>query len=151
MKRYFINRDVLFDFLICENYFEFRKDKLESFEFVRQSCEYVKNILKEEDSICIVSEYSLISIYLSFIEKEEDIKNKIAILIRSLQADESKWIVINENEEIINKAICYSEDKDINYNSSLQYFCAIFGGCDAIITNDLEFSNFDIEVLQTKK
>lgn len=151
MKRYFISRDVLFDFLICEEYLELKKDKQKSFDMVKESCEYVKNILKEEDSVCVVNEYSLVSIYLSFIEKEEDIKNKIAILIRSLQADESKWIVINENEEIINKAICYSEDKDINYNSSLQYFCAILGGCDAIITNDLEFSNFDIEVLQTKK
>lgn len=87
MKRYFISRDVLFDFLICEEYLELKKDKQKSFDMVKESCEYVKNILKEEDSVCVVNEYSLVSIYLSFIEKEEDIKNKIAILIRSLQAD----------------------------------------------------------------
>jgi len=38
---------------------------------------------------------------------------------------------------------------NLDYEDTLQYFCALENGCKAIITNDKNFPKLDIELIRT--
>lgn len=148
-KRYFINIDVLMDFLVYDKYVRAREEDGKKEELVKESCANLTKILKEIDSVCVVSSYSLSILLGYFLSLKSSLGSEITRLFLSFYADKEKWEVVEEDEDIIKKSLDYCKDKSINYKNILQYFCALESCCEVIVTNDESFPNLDILVVNT--
>ncbi|WP_418186094.1 type II toxin-antitoxin system VapC family toxin [Aliarcobacter vitoriensis] len=142
INRYFIASDILVDYLFDDNDQKIRNDNL--------TYKYIANILKNKENICVINSSSLIEILYHSNNKKENASFDIANLLVQFYNDAERWIVIEEDENIIKKALEYSEKTKIDYPIILQYFCAIENKCKAIITNNPEFPKIDISIISSK-
>ncbi|QKF59893.1 hypothetical protein [Aliarcobacter lanthieri] len=138
-NKYFIATDILMDYII---YDKFTK------EDTNDSCEYIKNILKDNKNICVVNNSSLIEIL--YYSKNKSFINKIANLLICFYNDTDKWQVVEENENIIEDTLEYCKKTNMNYKYALQYFCALNSRCKTIVSNDISFLDLDFPIIGTK-
>jgi len=57
-----------------------------------------------------------------------------------------RWIILPFSKQVIKEAIEISLEKNLDLEDTLQYLCAKENNCQALITNDKNFSDYGIEV-----
>ncbi|WP_198306088.1 type II toxin-antitoxin system VapC family toxin [Arcobacter vandammei] len=149
-NKYFIDVNVLIDFLHKPDYTRVRGlDNDTTKDTVQNSKNYITELLKDENNICLLTSSTLVTIFFSMTNKEKHLRSETAELMLNFYNDKDMWQILEEKENTVIKALEFCKINNADYEDVLQYFSALENDCKAIITNDENFPKLDIPLIRT--
>ena len=146
-SKIYLDTNILLDLLVDENRFSDYEKIRVNIANIKATKELIYSyILNGSDLFFNTSTLTNLSFLLTARAKvsNEDVANEFLKLENS-----TIFKVVDEIKELRINAVKLSMTNNLDYEDALQYICAKYSNCGAIITNDANFPKLDISLIRT--
>lgn len=144
MKKVYIDANIIIDLFDKTRVY---KENEKMYNLHEKAIElFVK--LESSDVLIVISE-DIISNVAYYFRKNKENTKKFMLFLQDIY-DSKNYIFSSFGSKVIKKAIdSYFKQKLLDFEDSLQYYCALENECEIIYTNDKNFPKLDIRVEST--
>ena len=128
-NRIFLDTNIVADFIDSDR------------PYYHDSITFYQTMMLQNAQFCI-SEDMITTLY--YISKDKEAT--LAFLQNVVFVD---WEILTFGKELLNEAVQHSIEKQKDLEDMLQCLCAKANGCDMFVTNDKNFYDCDIEIINT--
>jgi len=146
-NKVYIDTNILLDLFVDENKFSAYEEIRTNINNIKSSKELIYKFISN-GAFLYLNTSTLTNLSFLLVERAKVSKKDVANLFLKLEKN-NIFKVIEETKELRIKANELSKMHNLDYEDTLQYFCAKSCNCDVIITNDKNFPKLDIPLIRT--